>query len=368
MNVVFWGTRGSLASPGPGDGEVRRQHRVRRGARRRRSRARPRRGLRDPAARRGARPDDATASTCCSRTCTWTTSSGSASSTRSTAPTSRCTSGGRRRRRSTSSARLARYLSPPLFPVRMPRPRVPAHAARRAARDVRGPELRRPQRARCRTRVRRSDTGSSTTHGVVTYLTDHEPALGVANFPGSRGVDVGVRPRPRRRRVDPRRAVRRRRVPRPRKAGATARSRTRWRSPSSPRSATSSRSTTIPRTTTRRSTVCSPARAADLPFDFTVASEGLEIELPRIGARADEVDPEGRCSWRAGFLNACARTISRSCRPGVAFYAFLAFVPTLIAVVSVYGLVAEPADVATPGRQLRECACPTKSRTSSRSS
>jgi membrane protein len=30
---------------------------------------------------------------------------------------------------------------------------------------------------------------------------------------------------------------------------------------------------------------------------------------------------------------------------GVAFYAFLAFVPTLIAVVSVYGLVAEPADV-----------------------
>ena len=31
---------------------------------------------------------------------------------------------------------------------------------------------------------------------------------------------------------------------------------------------------------------------------------------------------------------------------GVAFYAFLAFVPTLIAVVSVYGLVAEPADVA----------------------
>ena len=31
---------------------------------------------------------------------------------------------------------------------------------------------------------------------------------------------------------------------------------------------------------------------------------------------------------------------------GVAFYAFLAFVPTLIAVVSVYGLVAEPSDVA----------------------
>lgn len=31
---------------------------------------------------------------------------------------------------------------------------------------------------------------------------------------------------------------------------------------------------------------------------------------------------------------------------GVAFYAFLAFVPTLIAVVSIYGLVAEPADVA----------------------
>lgn len=30
---------------------------------------------------------------------------------------------------------------------------------------------------------------------------------------------------------------------------------------------------------------------------------------------------------------------------GVAFYAFLAFVPTLIAVVSVYGLVAEPSDV-----------------------
>ena len=30
---------------------------------------------------------------------------------------------------------------------------------------------------------------------------------------------------------------------------------------------------------------------------------------------------------------------------GVAFYAFLAFVPTLIAVVSVYGLVADPDDV-----------------------
>ena len=46
------------------------------------------------------------------------------------------------------------------------------------------------------------------------------------------------------------------------------------------------------------------------------------------------------------FRNACALHNLTLVSAGVAFYAFLAFVPTLIAVVSVYGLVAEPADVA----------------------
>ena len=48
MRVTLWGTRGSLAVAGPGDDAIRRQHLVRRGARRGWERARARCGDRDP--------------------------------------------------------------------------------------------------------------------------------------------------------------------------------------------------------------------------------------------------------------------------------------------------------------------------------
>ena len=40
---------------------------------------------------------------------------------------------------------------------------------------------------------------------------------------------------------------------------------------------------------------------------------------------------------------------------GVAFYAFLALVPTLIALILLYGLVSEPADVAAQVESFRFC-------------
>ena len=98
---------------------LRRQHRVRRGARRGRSRARPRRRLGDPPPRDVAASGDQARRPVCSRTSTWTTSSGSASSTRSTAPDLDVHIWGPASTTLDLSERLARYLSPPLFPVRM---------------------------------------------------------------------------------------------------------------------------------------------------------------------------------------------------------------------------------------------------------
>ena len=91
-----------------GHGSLRRQHLVRRGAPRERSRPRARRRYRDAPARRRARRDDAgPSSTSSSRTCTWITCRGWASSGRCSSPVSTCTSGGRRRRcrRSPSGSR-----------------------------------------------------------------------------------------------------------------------------------------------------------------------------------------------------------------------------------------------------------------------
>ena len=53
----------------------------------------------------------------------------------------------------------------------------------------------------------------------VCYIPDHEPALGAAARRARAGVDLRLRPRPRRRPADPRLPVHRRRVPRPRRLG-----------------------------------------------------------------------------------------------------------------------------------------------------
>ena len=167
----------------------------------------------------------------------------------------------------------------PVVPGPDARPRLHAHAARRSARYVRARRLRRTQRARlapgpngrlsrrARARHRHVPDGSRT---------------GPRRHQLSRAgrMDVGLRPRARRRRVDPRRAVRRRRIPRSAglgpqfdHPGAGVR-RTRRGAPPRhvpPRS--------CPRRRDARPHVRGARRAAH-PFALTVAVEGLEIPLP----------------------------------------------------------------------------------------
>ena len=145
-------------------GEVRRQHVVRRGAAREWACTGARRGHRHASARR-RRCSTTCRSSCtsCSRICTWIICKGSASSGPCScrAPTS--TSGARARRSQHLADRIAMYLSPPLFPVRLDD--VPSHltfhdAPEEAVHD----RLRnRSGRRRSRTKVRPSGTASRRT-------------------------------------------------------------------------------------------------------------------------------------------------------------------------------------------------------------
>ena len=96
---------------------------------------------------------------------------------------STCTSGVRRRRRSTCRSASSRYLSPPLFPVRMrdldctlTLHDVPLGTFELGDFVVRSALVSHPGPT-VGYRVEHE-------HGIVTYLTDHEPALGVTSFPG----------------------------------------------------------------------------------------------------------------------------------------------------------------------------------------
>ena len=81
--------------------------------------------------------------------------------------------------------RLTRYLSPPLFPVRLRDLPCRLEPPRRAARYVRAPRRAGDVRARVPSRSdRRLPPGNG--RGAMAYLSDHEPALGAREFPGAR--------------------------------------------------------------------------------------------------------------------------------------------------------------------------------------
>ena len=160
----------------------------------------------------------------------------------------------------TLRARLSRYLSPPLFPVRLrDLPcRLTLHDV--PARHVRGrpgsrvtarpglpsrPDRRLPHRGR---RARRSPTCPTTSRRSA-----------CRSFPGAPRVDLGLRPGRRRRPPHPRHAVHRRRVPEPRRLGPQHDRPTRSPSPLRWAPGPSCPSTTTPPTTTPPST-CSTWR------------------------------------------------------------------------------------------------------------
>ena len=161
------------------------------------------------------------------------------------------------------------------------RPRLPAHAARRAARDVRVPAT--SSSAARSSRIPGRPSGYRIEHDArCRHLPDRSRARARRrDVPRLGRVDVGLRSRARRRRADPRRAVRRRRVPRCGRAGATVRSRTPW--PSRELAEVRHLVTfhhdpahddeTLDR-------MYAATRRAGHPFAFTVAAEGLEIALP----------------------------------------------------------------------------------------
>ena len=293
----------------PGHDALRRQHLVRRGRHRRPAPRRgARRGQRDPPARRRAAGRPRSASTCCSRTCTWTTSSASGSSHRCSGPTWRSTSGGRARRREALGPRLARYLSPPLFPVRVrDLPNLELHELSFEPFEIPGLQVR----------------ADLVTHPgpTVGYRLDDgrgdrrlpaRPRAGARHAPVPRapGVDVGLRARRASRCADPRRAVLRARVPRPRRVGAQLdRAGARLRRA---RAGVDARRVP-PRPVARRrrsSTRLYRDAARGRPFDLVPAREGETLDVirrARLGLRG-RVCRRPR-AWRA------APSPSRACAP-----------------------------------------------------
>ena len=169
-----------------------------------------------------ARPStDVTSCTSCSPTCTSTTCRASGSSGRCSGPASTCTSGARASPVQSLAERIAIYLSPPLFPVRLAD--IPARLTFHDA----------PEEPTSRSARRRCAPPSVTHQGpTVGYRIEEDGR--VARVPARpRAVarratsadqpdrlDQRPRHRARRRRAVPRRAVRRRRVPAPRRVGS----------------------------------------------------------------------------------------------------------------------------------------------------
>ena len=199
--------------------EVRRQHVVRRGAPRERSRARARRRHRHAAARRrDARTTARPSSTSCSRTCTSTTCRASGSSGRCSPRTSTSTSGDRRRRCSTSPS-ASRCTS------RRRCSRCTSTTSRRTSRSTTRPRSRSTIGSATVRAAKVTHQGPTVGYRIeengrtLVYLPDHEPSLGADLATRARVVDERARHRARRRRAAARRAVPRPRVRRARRLG-----------------------------------------------------------------------------------------------------------------------------------------------------
>ena len=158
------------------------------------------------------------ASMSCSPTSTWITSRAWASSLRSSDPTSTSTSGARPPCRRPAHPGSARYLSPPLFPVRVRD--LHTHDLPRGTLRTRG--HRRAHGRRGHGHPSGSDGRLPDREGdrTLAYLPDHEPAIGARRFPDAPewtsgyglalGVDV----------LHPRRPVHQRGVPGPEGLGS----------------------------------------------------------------------------------------------------------------------------------------------------
>ena len=183
--------------------------------------------------------------------------------------------------------RIARYISAPLSPVEVrelpcdvsfrhcPETEWEIGPARIRAASVthRGPTL-----------GYRIDDGDSS----LAYIPDHEPGARRRPRRARGGLDLRLRPRPRRLAADPRRPVRRRRVPRPRRLGPLAARATRSPSPAAP--APSARSSS---TTTR----CTPTTSSTAFGARSAASAGRRWAATR-----------ARSSWRSsGPSTSCRR-------------------------------------------------------------
>jgi phosphoribosyl 1,2-cyclic phosphodiesterase len=116
-------------------------------------------------------------------------------------------------------ARLTRYLSPPIFPVRLRD--LPCQLELHDVMSVERLEIGELEIHAAQVCHPGPTVGYRIREGgaSLAYLPDHEPALGSSPSPGA-GVDVGLRARRRRQPAHPRRAVRRGRVRRPRRLGA----------------------------------------------------------------------------------------------------------------------------------------------------
>ena len=203
--------------------------------------------------------------------------------------------------------RIARYISAPLSPVEVrelpcdvsfrhcPEAEWEIGSARIRAASVahRGPTL-----------GYRIDDGDSS----LTYIPDHEPALGADLDRLERGLDLRLRARPRRLAADPRRPVRRRRVPRPRRLGPLGACATRSPSPAAPAPSAPCSSTTT-RSTPTTSSTASAAEAQRAAGRRWAAREGA-VEL---GAeRAEyELPARRRRAPLATRLSATLRAVSR---------------------------------------------------------
>ena len=221
MKVKVWGARGSVPAPGPGDEPLRRQHLLRRARALGRLDADPRRRHRHPRPRRRHRRRS------CPKVNILLTHlhldhiQGLMFFAPCFRAEPRSRSGGPSSPEASLEERIARYISAPLSPVEVRE--LPCDVS---FLDTPATEWEiGPARIRAESVTHRGPTlGYRITDGDTTlaYISDHEPGPRRPARDARGRVDLGLRPRPRRRPADPRLPVHRRGVPRPRRLGPLA--------------------------------------------------------------------------------------------------------------------------------------------------
>ena len=208
--------------------------------------------------------------------------------------------------------RLSRYLSPPLFPVRLRDVESRAGAAQRARPSRRGSGRSRSPPRRSSIRGRRSATGSRENGSSMAYLSGSRASARRRRLSRRAGVDVRARPCGRASTCSSTTGSSRTRSGRPGSAGATPRRSRQRASPARPARSSSSASTTTRATTTKPSIDWS--RRPPRPRPATARQRRARGRQPP-GRRSSRVTrgrdgPRGRCSRPA------PRPRRARCRPG----------------------------------------------------